>query len=410
VIHRDLKPANVLFALGTPKVIDFGIARAFEATSHHTRTDQMVGTVAYMAPERFDTDHHGRVGPAADVFAWGAVVAYAGTGRTPFRADSPAATAARILTQPPELSGLPDPLRGVVARTLAKDPVERPTAHELLDLLLDLDAGEKTELIRPELLQAAAAAQRTRRGVLAGSAPSRIRRMVLAGVAVLALGGAGVVTAQVLPRLGLASNIQTGNPATSSSVPAAPKPTPSQSWAGGGLGLVDRLDRPGQWRETRDAEGRCLFAQGRLEARTGMSPVYRCTGPKDTFAKNQAISVEAAVLTPGTCATIWFRTAGADAYLVSLCETEVRLGVDAEEGVADEVQAAVVGAELGRLRQVEVVVKDEKATVAVDGAVLLTTPLGQASLVGGRVTFGVIDDIISGDARAAFAHAEVRQL
>src|SRR5689334_13199930 len=45
VIHRDLKPRNVLLAPGSPKVIDFGIARALEATSGHTSTDQMVGTV-----------------------------------------------------------------------------------------------------------------------------------------------------------------------------------------------------------------------------------------------------------------------------------------------------------------------------------------------------------------------------
>jgi len=136
VIHRDLKPGNVLFALGTPKVIDFGIARAFEATSHHTGTDQMVGTVAYMAPERFDADAGRTVGPAADVFAWGVVVAYAGTGRTPFGGDSAAATAAAILTQRPRLDGLPAPLRDLVARTLDKDPARRPTAFELIDLLL----------------------------------------------------------------------------------------------------------------------------------------------------------------------------------------------------------------------------------------------------------------------------------
>src|SRR5690242_18202231 len=79
VIHRDLKPRNVLLAPGSPKVIDFGIARAMEATSANTRTDQMVGTVAYMAPERFSSDEDTPLTPAADVFAWGSVVAYAGT-------------------------------------------------------------------------------------------------------------------------------------------------------------------------------------------------------------------------------------------------------------------------------------------------------------------------------------------
>ncbi|MEV4704196.1 protein kinase domain-containing protein [Actinoplanes sp. NPDC049316] len=165
VIHRDLKPGNVLFALGAPKVIDFGIARAFEATSRHTRTDQMVGTVAYMAPERFEADSARIVGPAADVFAWGVVVAYAGTGRTPFGGDSAAATAGAILTQPPRLDGLPAPLRDLVAMTLEKDPARRPTAAELLDLLLAAgtpDATAATTLANgPELRRAALAAQQT---------------------------------------------------------------------------------------------------------------------------------------------------------------------------------------------------------------------------------------------------------
>src|SRR5262245_4382062 len=113
VIHRDLKPTNVLLSLGLPKVIDFGIARALEVTSQHTRTDQMVGTVAYMAPERLDPTV-GEITPAADIFAWGAVVTYAGTGRSPFKGDSPMATAGRILTGEPELAGLPEPLLALV--------------------------------------------------------------------------------------------------------------------------------------------------------------------------------------------------------------------------------------------------------------------------------------------------------
>jgi serine/threonine protein kinase len=88
--------------------------------------------------------------PASDIFAWGAVVTFAGTGRTPFAADSAPATAMRILTQPPTLTGLPAPLRGIVARTLAKDPAERPTARELLDLLLATDPPASAAPTRPK--------------------------------------------------------------------------------------------------------------------------------------------------------------------------------------------------------------------------------------------------------------------
>ncbi|HZD98987.1 MAG TPA: serine/threonine-protein kinase, partial [Micromonosporaceae bacterium] len=99
VIHRDLKPSNVLLAPGTPKVIDFGIARATEGPDGETRTDQLMGTVAYMAPERLDPAVDGTLTPAADIFAWGAVVTYAATGHVPFAGDTSPATAIAILTQ-----------------------------------------------------------------------------------------------------------------------------------------------------------------------------------------------------------------------------------------------------------------------------------------------------------------------
>ena len=167
VIHRDLKPSNVLLAPGSPKVIDFGIARATEGSEFQTRTNQMVGTVSYMAPERFESK---AVTPAADIFAWGALIAYAGTGRTPFAAETPAATAIRIMTGSPDLEGLSGPLRELVEWTLAKDPTQRPEARDLLDHLVA--GGSRTParpasfVQQPEVLAAAGFA-----GLSAGGAP-----------------------------------------------------------------------------------------------------------------------------------------------------------------------------------------------------------------------------------------------
>ncbi|UQU63840.1 hypothetical protein COUCH_33440 [Couchioplanes caeruleus] len=220
-------------------------------------------------------------------------------------------------------------------------------------------------------------------------------------MAALVLWAAGVVAAQTLSDPGASASLGTGTPTAA----------PSHSRAAAGAAISDRLDRPGRWRATRtDAEGRCVFAAGRLEARTGMSPVYRCEGPDEPFAGDQAITVDATILTSGTCAAAWFRMAGADGYLVSLCETEVRLGVDATDGVTGETRAAVTAGELGRPRRLDVAVEQDEATVTVDGTAVLRTRLGEPSRPAGRVTFGVIDDVISGDARAAFARAEVMEL
>src|SRR3954451_21825772 len=98
VIHRDLKPANVLLAPGSPKVIDFGIARAVQGEAGLTRTDPMIGTVAYMAPERLAPNGPAPIPPAADVSAWGAVGSHRVPARTRFDTGSAPATRARLMT------------------------------------------------------------------------------------------------------------------------------------------------------------------------------------------------------------------------------------------------------------------------------------------------------------------------
>ncbi|MFF4268287.1 protein kinase [Streptomyces sp. NPDC001536] len=124
VVHRDLKPANVLMAEDGPRVIDFGISRAAE--NHHTLTEtgQMIGTPPFMSPEQF-TDAR-TVGPASDVFSLAALLVFSATGRGPFDADSPYMTAFRVVHEPPGLDGVPQPLRAVLERCLAKEAADRP--------------------------------------------------------------------------------------------------------------------------------------------------------------------------------------------------------------------------------------------------------------------------------------------
>ncbi|MEO9323030.1 protein kinase [Nocardioides sp. C4-1] len=139
VVHRDLKPANVLLSDAGPRVIDFGVASAADATAH-TLTGQVIGTPAYMAPEQINGD---RATAAADVFAWGGVVAYAASGEPPFgTAASIPAVMHRILHEPPRLDTLDVDLRAVVVAAMAKEPADRPTSRELFDRVRRLAAAE----------------------------------------------------------------------------------------------------------------------------------------------------------------------------------------------------------------------------------------------------------------------------
>ncbi|WP_447040100.1 protein kinase domain-containing protein [Streptomyces sp. DSM 118878] len=133
VLHRDFKPGNVLLTPEGPKLIDFGIAQAFDATAL-TAAGMIVGTPGFMAPEQIEGSH--AVVPASDVFALGAVLGYAVSGRGPFDDQELAAVIFRISRGDADLSAVPEELREVIAACLSPAPGDRPSAAHLADLLL----------------------------------------------------------------------------------------------------------------------------------------------------------------------------------------------------------------------------------------------------------------------------------
>ncbi|MEU7292059.1 bifunctional serine/threonine-protein kinase/ABC transporter substrate-binding protein [Streptomyces exfoliatus] len=200
LVHRDVKPGNVLLAVDGPRLIDFGIARATGETAL-TATDMVVGTPGFLAPEQAEarTD---AIGPPADVFALGCLLAYAATGRPPFGTGAVDALMYRTVHDEPDLTGVPEGLLDLVRACLAKDPAARPAAAEIgVRLTEDSPAGGADWLPAPVVRTIAERSAR----MLAlpeidatGAAneptepPRRSRRgflLLASGAAVLAVGG-----------------------------------------------------------------------------------------------------------------------------------------------------------------------------------------------------------------------------
>ncbi|QJW99497.1 protein kinase domain-containing protein [Frigoriglobus tundricola] len=159
VVHRDLKPGNVLLAVpldgassisdqdgaqvaalyGVPKVTDFGLAKRLEDDAHNTRSGDIIGTPSYMAPEQ--AGGRGPIGPAADVYALGAVLYDMLTGRPPFKGATTFETIQQVRTEEPVLPSrlrprLPKDLERICLKCLEKDPRRRYATA--LDLATDL--------------------------------------------------------------------------------------------------------------------------------------------------------------------------------------------------------------------------------------------------------------------------------
>ena len=135
VVHRDLKPSNVMLAADGPRIIDFGISRAMDAT-RFTRTGGVVGSPGFMSPEQAT----GMPADAAsDIFSLGSVLAFAATGQGPFGTGTVEALLYRIVHDPPDIGRLPAELGPLVERCLTKDPRQRPTAAQIV---ADLGPGQ----------------------------------------------------------------------------------------------------------------------------------------------------------------------------------------------------------------------------------------------------------------------------
>ncbi|MGN9785170.1 serine/threonine-protein kinase [Nonomuraea sp. ZG12] len=127
IVHRDFKPSNVLIGHDGPRVIDFGIARALDQVT--VTAGKMVGTPPYMSPEQLSGE---QVGPPSDVFSWAVTMMFAATGRPVFGEDTMPAIFNRVLTFHPDLSPLPQHLRGVVGACLSKQAENRPSASDVM--------------------------------------------------------------------------------------------------------------------------------------------------------------------------------------------------------------------------------------------------------------------------------------
>jgi serine/threonine protein kinase len=134
LVHRDLKPSNVLVASDGPRVIDFGVARAAERMGRTTARGA-VGTPAYMAPEQARDTREASV--ASDVYSLGATLLFAATGHPPHSGASVMDVLARLATEEPDLSGLPDELTDLIAACLDRVPRNRPTSTAMLVQLGD---------------------------------------------------------------------------------------------------------------------------------------------------------------------------------------------------------------------------------------------------------------------------------
>ncbi|WP_346538418.1 protein kinase [Micromonospora sp. DPT] len=271
IVHRDITPSNVMMTRVGAKVLDFGIATHVGAPDED-EDGGTFGTPAYVAPERLDG---APAQPATDVYSLGVLLYETLTGQVPYPADTwEQLGAALAADEPPTLDGvpgLPAPVARTCLRCLARDPRDRPTAHQvaaaLRDQLLPGDPQAATMLAPTVTLpalpgQAAGQAEPAGRSAPAG-APLRRRRPLLVVAALVVVTTAAALLAPTLVpestpppdarRTGAPAVQPTIPPAEPSTLPppgstaaatsAPPRPRPASDGGQGAGGLTEAAER-----------------------------------------------------------------------------------------------------------------------------------------------------------------------
>ncbi|KJE25120.1 serine/threonine protein kinase [Frankia torreyi] len=145
LVHRDLTPTNVLLSPLGARVIDFGLARVTDEAPSGP-SGRVAGTPAFMSPEQARGE---TVTSAADIFSWGGLVIFAGSGRKPFGDGPTSAQLRRVQHADPTLGDLDPALAAVVRAAMRREPGRRPTAEELLRRLVRPGDAAETIVTSP---------------------------------------------------------------------------------------------------------------------------------------------------------------------------------------------------------------------------------------------------------------------